>query len=159
MAIRGWSMRLRALVKRSAVEGELDEELRYHVERETELLVACGVAAAEARRRALAALGGLESTKEAYREGRGDRWLRELGGDARYALRTLRRSPSLSGAALVTLALGIGASVAIFSVVNAVILRPLPYPASGELVMLWEDKMIFFIHHQTCFGRCLETAF
>lgn len=140
MTFHGLAMRTRALFSRTAVERELDEELRYHVDRHVELLVSRGMSEGEARRSALAALGGFESTKEHYREGRGDRWLGDVVGDVRFAVRTLRRSPALTGAAMLTLALGIGASVAIFSVVNAVILRPLPYPAPGELVMLWEDN-------------------
>jgi putative ABC transport system permease protein len=140
MTLRAIRMRLRAILRRDVLERELDEELRFHIESEAAKYEAQGVPAPEARRRALASFGGVERVKEDYRDGRGDRPLADLWSDARYALRTLRRNPSLAIAAIVTLALGIGANVAIFSAVNAVILRPLPFPAAERLAMLWENN-------------------
>jgi putative ABC transport system permease protein len=138
--IRRLVKRLRALLWRGAVERELDEELRFHLELETTKNVEAGMSPADARRKALVDFGGIEQTKEVHRDVRGGRWIEEALADARYALRTLRRNPALAGAAILTLALGIGANTAIFSAVNAVILRPLPFPHPERLVMLSEDN-------------------
>jgi putative ABC transport system permease protein len=132
--------RFRALFRRAQVERDLDEELRYHLDRETEKYVALGMSPDVARRQALVVFGGVERTKEDHRDGRRVRWLTDAIGDAHYAVRTLARSPALASAAIVTLALGIGATTAIFSAVNAVVLRPLPFPAPDRLVMLWEKN-------------------
>src|SRR5580765_5493814 len=97
---------------------------------ETEKNIRAGMSAANARRRALRDFGGVEPTKEAHRDVRG-RFVEELVADTRYAVRTLRRAPVLAGAAIATLALGIGANTTIFSAVNAEILRPLPFANPG----------------------------
>ncbi|HKW11952.1 MAG TPA: ABC transporter permease, partial [Gemmatimonadaceae bacterium] len=147
--IKGTRARLRALVRRGTAERELDEELRFHLEMETEKNLRAGMSPAEARRRALRDFGGVEPTKEAHRDVRG-RWIEELVADTRYALRTLRRAPVLAGAAILTLALGIGANTTIFSAVNAEILRPLPFANPGRLVMLWEENPEKGWHQQIC---------
>src|SRR5438270_874302 len=140
-AVKGFGARLRALVHRGAAERELDEELRFHLDMETEKNVRTGMNPSDARRRALRDFGGIEVTKEAHRDVRGrGRWLEELAADTRYALRTLRRAPVLATAAILTLALGVGANTTIFSAVNAVILQPLPFGQPERLVMLWEEN-------------------
>jgi putative ABC transport system permease protein len=138
--LRGVALRLRALFRRSAAERDLDDEIRLHLELETEARVRQGIPADEARRLARLAFGGVEAVKEAHRDARGVRWVDDTVGDVRFALRALRRNPVLAATAILTLALGIGANTAIFSVVNAVILRPLPFPAGGRLMMLSEDN-------------------
>jgi putative ABC transport system permease protein len=125
----------------------MDEEIRLHLDLETEKNIRAGMSPGEARRRALIAFGGVEATKEAHREARGVPWLQDALADVTYALRTFRHSPVLAAAALVTLAVGIGADTAIFSAVNAVILRPLPFARAGELVSLGEDNPEFDWHH------------
>jgi len=147
--IKGLRARLRALFGRTAAERELDEELRFHVEMETEKNIRLGMSVADARRRALRDFGGIEPTKEAHRDVRG-RWLEELASDTRYGLRTLRRAPVLAGAAILTLALGIGANTTIFSAVNAVVLQPLPFSQPSRLVMLWEENPEKGWHEQLC---------
>lgn len=147
--IKGLRARLRALFRRGAAERELDEELRFHIEMETEKNVRAGMNPIDARRRALRDFGGVEPTKEAHRDVRG-RWLEELAADARYALRTLRRAPVLAAAAILTLALGIGANTTIFSAVNAVVLQPLPFAQPDRLVMLWEENPEKGWYQQVC---------
>jgi hypothetical protein len=147
--VKGLRARLRALFRRGAAERELDEELRFHIEMETEQNLRSGMPPAEASRRALRDFGGVQPTKEAHRDVRG-RWLEELIADTRYALRTLRRAPVLAGAAIITLALGIGANTTIFSAVNAEILKPLPFASPGRLVMLWEENPEKGWHEQLC---------
>jgi predicted permease len=147
--IKGLRARLRALLQRNAAERELDEELRFHIEMETEKNVRAGMNPMDARRRALRDFGGVEPTKEAHRDVRG-RFFEELAADTRYALRTLRRAPVLATAAILTLALGIGANTTIFSAVNAVVLQPLPFAQPDRLVMLWEENPEKGWHQQIC---------
>lgn len=147
--LRGLMVRLRALMHREEADRELDEEILFHLEHETARHVAAGLAPGEARRRALAAFGGVQQTRETHREVRGIRPVEELMADVRFALRALYRSPALAGAAIVTLALGVGAITAIFSAVNAVMLRPLPFSEPDRLVMLWEESAERDWHRQT----------
>src|SRR5689334_23431479 len=148
-SLKGFRARLRANLRRSAAERELDEELRFHIEMETEKNLRAGMSPAEARRRALRDFGGIEPTKEAHRDVRG-RFFEELAADTRYALRTLRRAPVLATAAILTLALGVGANTMIFSAVNAVILQPLPFAQPDRLVMLWEENPEKGWHQEVC---------
>ena len=139
--LRGALRVIRSLVSKNTIERELNSELAFHVDKETEKNVRAGMSPADARRKALLAFGPMEATKEQYRDGRGTRWIEEFGADIRFALRTLRRSPALAAAAIITLALGVGANTAVFSAVNAVILRPLPFAEPDRLVMLWESNV------------------
>jgi putative ABC transport system permease protein len=132
-------LRLRSLVRRNVVESELDDELRFHMERLVDSYVREGLPRAEAVRRARLEFGGLDQVKEAHRDAHGVRLLLDIGRDARYAVRQLRRSPSFAVAALLCLALGIGATTAIFSVVYTILLQPLPFPDSDRLVRLVEN--------------------
>ena len=133
-----WRVRLRMLLDRDRVDRELDDELRHHVALETEARRAQGVPPAEARRQALALLGGLESTRSHVREARFVAALGHVPQDVRYVLRVLRRNPGFTATTVLTLTLAISATSATFSVVDAVLLQPLPFPNADRLVTLWE---------------------
>ena len=126
--------RLRALFRRKVVEDELAEELRFHFDEQVEKYVKSGLSRAEAVRRARLMFGGIEGIKEECRDARGVRWLEDLWMDLRYALRTLRRSPVFLAVAVLSLALGIGANSAIFSLIDAVMLRAMPVQEPERLV-------------------------
>ena len=129
--------RIGALFGRYAAERELRDEMRFHLEMEASRHIAAGVPPAEARRLAARDFGGVERFKEDVRDERGARWFQDFGSDLRYGARTLRRRPMFTAMAVLTLALGIGATTALFSVVKAVLLTPLPYRNPEGIAVIW----------------------
>jgi len=136
--------RLRALFRRQAVERELDQELRFHLEREAEKYLKQGASPDEAMRRARVAFGGIDSAKEASRDGRGLALLETATADLRYALRSLRRNPGFTLGVVVTLALGIGANAAMFGIVDRLLFRSPPYLREPDRVhrvyLVWVER-------------------
>ena len=130
------SMQLRALLRGGRLDRELDEELGYHLDRLIEENVARGLTPDAARRQALMAIGGVEQRKEQCRDARRIRLADEIRRDLGYTLRMLRRAPAFATAAILTLALGIGATVAVFTVVNGVLFRPMPFPQPEQLFLV-----------------------
>ena len=133
-----WRVRLGALLDGGRADRELDDELQHHVALEIEARCARGVPPAEARRQALAALGGFAATRDLVRASRFGAALAEGLLDVRYGLRLLRRSPGFAAAAALTLTLAIGATTTIFSIVDAVLIQPPPFPDPERLVTLWQ---------------------
>src|SRR5215510_5544461 len=137
---------------RKQMEQELEKELRFHLDEHTADLIAQGLDPEEARRRARLALGGPEQVKEQCRDARGTRWLEDVLQDMHYSVRRLRKNPGFTLVVILTLALGVGANAAIFSVVNALMLRPLPFPDPERLV--WVE-----VNSGTNTGGQVHTAF
>jgi predicted permease len=132
-------LRLRSLFRWVQADQELDDELRDHLERKTDEYVAQGMTQEEARRRARVDLGGIEQTKEKCRDTRKVVWMQDFVQDLRYALRRLRMAPAFTSATILTLALGIGATTSIFTLVDAVLLKSLPVVNPGELYSLGRE--------------------
>jgi predicted permease len=130
---------LRRLWNRRRLEAQLDAELRFHIDQHAADLIARGVGAGEARRRARLELGGPDQIKERCRDARGTRWLDDAMHDVRYAVRSLRQRPGFAAVTIGTLALGIGATTVMFTLINGVLLRPLPYADPERLVTLIEQ--------------------
>lgn len=122
------------LWRRKQLEEQLEKELRFHIEQHAADLIAQGHDPEEARRQARLALGGPEQVKEMCRDARGTRWVEDLWHDLRYALRTLAKNPGFTAVALLTLTLGIGVTTVMFTVINGVLLKPLPYMQPEKLL-------------------------
>src|SRR5438034_534979 len=135
--LRGWFVRLGAAFGSARRDRDFAAELQSHLQLHVDDNIRAGTTPDAARRRALLALGGVEATKERYRDRRGIPLVDTLRQDLVYAVRTLRKNPSFSAVAIGTLALGIGANSAIFSLVYAVLLRPLPFADPSRLMLVF----------------------
>ncbi len=134
--------RLLALFRQSRLDRELEDEIAAHIELAERDALARGLTAAEARREARRRFGGIEQMKETHRDDRSTVWLENAVKDARYALASLRREPLFAAVAISVLALGIGANTAMFSVVDGVLLKPLPFPDPERIVRVWETPTL-----------------
>ncbi|HEY6400920.1 MAG TPA: ABC transporter permease [Blastocatellia bacterium] len=132
---------LRALLRRAQTERELDEELRYHIEQQIEQNIRLGMNLEEARTAARKAFGGVEQAKERSRDARGVRWLEDIWQDLRFGARMLAKNPGHTLAIILILALGAGANTAIFTVVDAWLVRPLPFKEPERLVAIWKSEL------------------
>ena len=135
--LRAWFMRLFGVFGTTRSERDLSAEIESHLQLHVDDNIRAGMTPVEARRRAIIALGGVEGTKEAYRDRRGLPAFESLIRDVRYGTRTLIKSPGFALAGIGSLGLGIGVNTAIFTIVNAVVLRPLPFPDADRIVRLW----------------------
>jgi putative ABC transport system permease protein len=135
-----FARRLRDFFQADRAERQLDEEMRFHLEMEAEKNERQGMTPQEARRAAATRFGGLEDHKESVRDARGFRWMDEFLCDARYACRSLRRTPAFAGIAVATLAIGIGVTTAVFTLFNAVLLRPLPFRDAERLAVVYAQN-------------------
>ena len=142
-----FARRLGGFARRGSIERRLDSEMQFHLDMLAERHMRAGLSHDEARRAALVEFGGAERFKEHTRDEYRGRFVDELAQDVRYALRVMRRNPGYATAAVLTFALGIGASAAIFSVVHGVLLKPLPYPDPNRIVVLWERKASLELDH------------
>ncbi len=135
--IRRLMMAWRSLFRRARVEQDLDRELEFHLEQQTAEHVAAGMNAEEARAAALRSIGGLVRVKEACRDSLGVRLTDDVRQDVRFAVRTLLRTPGFTSAAILSLGVGIGLNTAIFTLINSMLLTPLPYPEADRVVFVW----------------------
>lgn len=138
MTLRRGVGRLAALVRKRRLDRELEDEILAHLELAEREGLARGLSPEEARRAARLSFGGIEQVKEEHREGRSIQWVETLLRDFRYGMATVRRAPGFSAVVIGVLALGIGANVAMFSVVDAVLLTPLPFAEPSRIVGVWE---------------------
>jgi putative ABC transport system permease protein len=137
---RAFFLRLRGLFTSRATESDFAAELDSHVALDTEAGIRAGLTRTEARRQALIRLGGAEQTRQSYRERQIVPWLESIGRDLRYGLRMMAHNPAFTLVAVLTLAIGVGASTAIFSAIKPILIDPLPYPHASRLMMLWEMR-------------------
>jgi putative ABC transport system permease protein len=138
--LRALALRVRGAIQSRRGDDEFAAELESHVALHTEEGVRAGLSPTEARRQALIRLGGAEQTRQALRERRTLPWLESLIQDTRYALRMMVHNPAFAAIAVLTLAIGIGASTAIFSAVKPILIDALPYPHASRLMLLWEMR-------------------
>jgi predicted permease len=136
-------LRLRSLLRRNRVESELERELRFHLEQETEANLRLGLLPPTARQAAIRRLGGVAQIQEECRDMRRTSYIENFIHDMQYAIRALGKSPGFALVIVLTLALSIGANSAIFSVVDGVLLRPLPYPQAGSIVRIFFVSQTF----------------
>ena len=137
--MRTWLSRLGGLLRGTRLDRDLDDEVALHIELATEANIRRGMSERDARAAALRSFGGVIQMKESYRDQRGLPFVETFLQDTRYGVRALWRTKGFTAAALLTLALGIGANSAIFSVVNAVLLRPLNYPDPERIVQMYRN--------------------